>query len=42
MGLLDSILSKGQGHNEVIGIAVTPGLGLEVAIVDKASKTVKN
>ena len=42
MGFLDSFLSKGKGHKEVVGIAITPGLGLEVAVVDKANNIVKN
>ncbi len=39
---LDSLLPKGNGHKEVIGIAVTPSLGLEVAVIDKSTHTVKN
>ena len=39
---LDSLLSKGKAHKEVVGIAVTPGLGLEVAVIDKSTKVVKS
>lgn len=39
---LDSLLSKGKAHKEVVGIAVTPGLGLEVAVIDKNTKVVKS
>ncbi len=39
---LDSLLPKGNGHKEVVGIAITPSLGLEVAVIDKSTHTVKN
>lgn len=42
MDFLGSLLSKGKDHKEVVGIAVTPGLGLEVAVIDKVNKIVKN
>lgn len=41
MGLLDLLQPTGS-QKEIIGISVTPGLGLEVIILDKDHKAVKN
>ena len=42
MGLLDSLLSTAQKQSEIVGIALTPEIGLEVAVVDASAGVVKN